>query len=688
MTSARASARRREGTLCSLPAPVSLLLAVLGGALAFLAFPPFDLWPLMPVGIGMLTVALTVRSRALGALAGLAWGIGLMLPLTNWADIYAGVEPWLALALVEALYSAVYGLVAREVIARRGLTLRSSVALALLFAATELARATFPWGGLSWGNAAFTLQSSPLLSLGPWVGITGLSLVVAWLGQLLALGAMTLLGRRGNDVLRGVWPIALAMVMVLGAVVVPRPTGGAGDAGHMRIAGIQGSTRRITPATLDMPTEIFPHSLDETAKVAARARSTGRPLDLVVWPEDSTAWDAPSDSLASENLRRAAQDVDAPLLVGGQVPSPGNTRENLSMLWTAQGGPRQTYAKRHPVPFGEYIPARSFFRRLSDKVDLVSTDMRAGTKVGVMDIGGRKVGVLICFEIAYEDLVQDVVTNGSRVIVVQTNTALFGDSYEAVQQLAQSRVFAAVTDRSVVQVATTGPSAIVDPDGRILSRTQAWTQGSVVADVPLRSTITPAVAAGPWISIGIAALAVAALALALTVPAARSWSSPRTTSARRSPARWRASAARFPTPTSSSRTTRPPTAPVTSPTPSPRTTMRSTCSIAPARRAWGPPISPGSPGASSGATTSWWRWMPTRRIGPSSSRDCSMGSTGAPTSRSARGGSAGEPSTTGRSGADSSRRSRTSTCAGRWGCASPMPPPGSVRSARRCCARS
>src|SRR5699024_3618814 len=128
---------------------------------------------------------------------------------------------------------------------------------------------------------------------------------------------------------------------------------------------------------------------------------------------------------------------------------------NHSVLVTEDGQIPYTYAKRHPVPFGEYVPARDFFRSLTDKVDLVGRDMTGGQEFGVRDMAERgdeagRVGVLICFESACDNLTLDTVRKGAEVIVVQSNHALFGDSHEAIQQLSEARVQAVISGRSVV----------------------------------------------------------------------------------------------------------------------------------------------------------------------------------------------------------------------------------------------
>ncbi|WP_245822754.1 nitrilase-related carbon-nitrogen hydrolase [Brachybacterium avium] len=133
-----------------------------------------------------------------------------------------------------------------------------------------------------------------------------------------------------------------------------------------------------------------------------------------------------------------------------------------------------------------------------------------------LEQGHGRVGILICFEIAYDSLVHDVTDGGAEVIVVQSNNALFGDSHEAIQQLAQAKVMAVMSGRSVVHISTVGHSAIFSPTGRRIDFVDHWQQGALLADVPLRTGITPAIAAGPWIAIGLSALGAVGLLSALS----------------------------------------------------------------------------------------------------------------------------------------------------------------------------
>ncbi|MGY5764549.1 apolipoprotein N-acyltransferase [Brachybacterium sp. DNPG3] len=496
------------------PWPMALLCAALGGLACLAAFPPYDLWMLLPVSLALLSAALLVRSFWMSLLVSLVWGLAFFVPLTIWANTYAGTLPWVALGVFEALYIVLFGILARTVMVRRGLSWTTAIVVSALWVGVEALRSSVPWGGLPWGATAFALADSPLLNLGPWIGTAGLAFVVAMIGQLLLHGMMALLSRRRRGLMgiAGVWPLALAVGLVLSTVVVPLPVNRApADRSTMTIAAVQGNMDQIDPATMVMPEGVFDNHMEETWNVIDRATEDGTDIDLVVWPEDSTEVDPRQDLYRASALGQAANAAGAPLLVGTQYAVGEDRRINASMLFDSEGEAVYEYAKRHPVPFGEYVPFRDFFRQFSDKVDLVGRDMIAGDEVGVMDLGelglgeGR-VGVLICFEIAYDSLVFDTVRDGAEVVVVQSNNALFGESDEAAQQLAEAKVLAVVSGRSIVHISTVGESAIFTPEGRQLAYVGHWEQGSLLADVPLRTGITPAVAAGSWTAIGLGVL--------------------------------------------------------------------------------------------------------------------------------------------------------------------------------------
>ena len=136
--------------------------------------------------------------------------------------------------------------------------------------------------------------------------------------------------------------------------------------------------------------------------------------------------------------------------------------------------------------------------------------MVAGHGDGLVRGGPVPLGDVICFEVAYDDLVRSSVENGAQLVVVQTNNATFGHTAETYQQLAMSQLRAVESGRTVVQVATTGKSAVIGPDGTIRAESGPLFRAAVLVDtVPVRSAQTLATRVGAWPEYALAALALA-----------------------------------------------------------------------------------------------------------------------------------------------------------------------------------
>ena len=80
------------------------------------------------------------------------------------------------------------------------------------------------------------------------------------------------------------------------------------------------------------------------------------------------------------------------------------------------------------MPFGEYIPFRSVLTRYITRLRRIPEDFAPGDKPGLLDVGGVRIGDVICFEVAYDGIVRDVTAGDPRLLVVQTNNATYGHS--------------------------------------------------------------------------------------------------------------------------------------------------------------------------------------------------------------------------------------------------------------------
>jgi apolipoprotein N-acyltransferase len=242
----------------------------------------------------------------------------------------------------------------------------------------------------------------------------------------------------------------------------------------------------------------------------------------VLWPENSSDIDPLQNPDAAAQIDRAAQAVGVPVMVGTILRNPpalanddGPTATNSTLVWEAGVGPVARNDKRRIQPFGEYMPFRDFFRLFSPYVDRASNFV-PGEGDGVLDVAGVRVGIAICWEIAFDDLLADSVAAGAQVLAVPSNNATFGFTDMTYQQLAMSRVRAVEFDRAAVVATTSGVSATVARDGTVTARTGQFEPGVLVDRTVLRDTTTIAArlrSAPEW---ALVALGAGAVLLAVT----------------------------------------------------------------------------------------------------------------------------------------------------------------------------
>ncbi len=463
--------------------------ALLSGLALALAFPPYDVTWLMPVGLAGLMVV--VRRLDGGFWAGLVFGLGFMVPLLRWLTII-GIDAWLVLSLLEALFLGLLALVWRCLRRRRWWP----VAFAVTWAGVECLRGVVPFGGFPWGTLAFGLVDSAVVRYGRLGGTVLVSLVVV-----LTVAVVVDLVERRDRSIAGIALGAAAAALILASAVLPAGTAGAADSA--RVAAVQGDVPGEGMDPFAERREVLHNHATATRDFAAlvEAGERKRP-DVVIWPENSTDIDPYIDEDAYEEIDAAVRAIGVPTLVGAVVRGPDDTHvQNMGIVWDPRTGPGEQYVKRHPVPFGEYIPFRGLLTRFIDRLGQIPRDFAQGDSVGVLDLGPVRLGDVICFEVAYDGLIRDVVNGGGQLLVVQTNNATYTGTGQLEQQFAISRYRAVETGRTVVVAATNGISGIITPDGKVVEVSEVKTRAVLEADVQLGEGITPGVRFGWWLEL-------------------------------------------------------------------------------------------------------------------------------------------------------------------------------------------
>jgi apolipoprotein N-acyltransferase len=496
--------------------PVRVAVGVAAAGLMAVAFPPIDLvagWAGVPAFAGLVW-AFRGLARGRAALLGLGAGMVFFLILLNWM-LVLGPDAWVLLALLCASFWAGAGAMLPGLLARRWWVLT----VPLLWVVQEALRGRLPWGGFPWGRLAFSQADTALVG---WAALGGPALVTF----AVALAGTTLLA--AWDALRSGRPrTALVAVAVIGGLVLggalTRGAGWGGPDGRIeQVAIVQGNVPRLGLDFNAQRRAVLDNHVRATQELALEvaAGQQAQPV-AVIWPENSSDIDPLRNADAGQQIDLAADAIGAPILVGGVVVNPADpprdddpgTILNVSLVWDPATGPGEAYVKRHPVPFGEYLPFRDILSRFITRFDRIPRDFAAGDEVGFLTIGALPAGIAICFEIAYDDLVRDAVRAGGQVVVVQTNNATYGGTGQPEQQLAITRVQAVASGRTSLVAATSGISAVIGPDGRISWQTAEFTADSTVTAVPLRSGLTPAMRVGGLPEL-VALLALVGLALA------------------------------------------------------------------------------------------------------------------------------------------------------------------------------
>jgi apolipoprotein N-acyltransferase len=453
-----------------------LALAVVSGLAAAASFEPFGWAYLLPAAVAGLTVAVRNARPRNGFVAGTAFGLAFMLVLLPWLRVI-GTDAWIALSALEALFYGLAGM-ALVLVARLPLW---PVWAATVWVGVEALRGAVPFGGFPWGRLAFATVDTPVSSAFAYVGSAGTTFLVALAGSVLAYAITE--GRRTPIRAAAAVVAALALAVLPSARPVNQPSPAA-DVGSVTVAAVQGNVPGEGMDAFAERRAVLDNHVAATMRLAERIDAGEVSPDLVVWPESSTDIDPFSDPTVHADIQAAVDAVGVPVLVGAMVAGeePQDVY-NQGIVWLPGEGPDQRYSKRHPVPFGEYIPFRDQLAPYIERLDQIPRDMVPGDRPGVLEMNGVRLGDVICFEIAYDDVVRDAVPEGTQLLVVQTNNATYMGTGQVEQQFAIARLRAIETGRGVVVAATNGVSGMIAADGTVTERAPVRTQTALVQQV-------------------------------------------------------------------------------------------------------------------------------------------------------------------------------------------------------------
>ncbi len=460
MTSARPGGGRRGA-----------FVSLLAGVLLALAMPPWGWWPLAFIAFALFSHQIDDPSRRRRAGRGALFALGWFVPAIFWmldftlpgygiaVGLWSGFWAGAALLCPPGRWRWV-GLVGAAVLA-------------------EYVRWSWPFGGQPLATVAMTQVDSPL---GPTVRVLGPLLLVALVVTVGgALDALFTGSRRiGAGALVGV----LAVVLLAGVAPDGHPTG------KLDVALVQGGGPQRTRAADTDPRDVFERHL-------AASEDVDTPVDLVLWPENVINVEGPVETQQEgEELSALARELDATLVVGA-VEGDGDRFHNAALVIDADGTFTDRYEKVRRVPFGEYVPLRSFLRRFAGNA-LPARDAIEGEGEATVETDVGTLGVVISWEVFFANRARDAIRHGGEVLLNPTNGSSYWLTIVQTQQIASSRLRAMETGRWVLQAAPTGLSAIITPDGDVIDRTAVSERAVIQGTVETREGLTIYTRWGDW----------------------------------------------------------------------------------------------------------------------------------------------------------------------------------------------
>lgn len=326
----------------------------------------------------------------------------------------------------------------------------------------------FPWMPL----AATQWEMTSMLQIAAYTGAEGISFVVvaanigiAAFSHRLFMEGEVGLKRRSPELL-----LALFLILVCLSIHIQESTNrGRYNVPFARVAFVQPDIPALVK--WDPAKETQNMSTLWTTTLAAR---DSRP-DLVLWPESTTPFPLNADVGMRRFVEQLSATLKAPMLVGADAIDrsgrDGIKAYNAAYAVDPQLGVQTLfYAKRHLVPFGEYVPLRPLLGWIGKFVPIGDdfTPGRDGAPLVVpLPSGAAAFGVLICYEDLFPSLALDETRSGADCLVVVTNDAWYGEGAAAYQHAAHSALRAVEMRRPVLRCGNAGWSGWIDEFGTV-----------------------------------------------------------------------------------------------------------------------------------------------------------------------------------------------------------------------------
>lgn len=361
----------------------------------------------------------------------------------------------------------------------------------VIWTSLEYLRSTHSSYGFSWLGLGYSQAGNlPVIQVAEITGVYGISTLIVFINASLYFLLNAWLGRNRNDSTQGfslkpavrVLGFSLAVLALwlgYGKRALDKWEQPPSKATSLRVALAQGNI----PQNLKW-NPLFQNQVMETYRELSLKAIPSKP-DLIVWPEAAIPFYYSLDKINSEFVKNIARSTGTRLLIGSpylKVENKVRTSYNSAFLIGDNGETLGRYDKIHLVPFGEFVPFQDILWFVNKMVEGIG-DFGRGKEVGIFDVKGYKLGISICYEIIFPDLIRQSVDQGAQFLVNITNDAWFGKSAASYQHMDMAALRAVENRVPIVRAANTGITGTIDPTGNIRQTTKLFETDLVITDI-------------------------------------------------------------------------------------------------------------------------------------------------------------------------------------------------------------
>lgn len=343
----------------------------------------------------------------------------------------------------------------------------------LVWILIEYFRGCLLLNGFPWLQIAYSQLETPLAGYIPLLGVYGT-------GFILAITAATVVVSYYHKSFVFL-TCTFAVLWGLGSwLMTVQWTHAIGDS--LRVSLIQGNV------TQDQ--KWLPSNRIKTLQKYKRLTEEHWDSDVIIWPETAIpAYLSEVEESFVQPLNVEAKKRQTDLIVS--VPVAGHANGERYNAVITLGKERGMYQKDHLLPFGEYLPLQPLSGLVLNSLNINLGNFKSGgANQPLLKAGDYPFITTICYEDAFGDIGVRGMPDAAYLVNV-TNDAWFGDSIEPHQHMQIARMRALETGRYLLRATNTGVTAIVAPDGKIISQAPLF-ETTVVTDfiVPMAG-ITP-----------------------------------------------------------------------------------------------------------------------------------------------------------------------------------------------------